>query len=168
MKLRREPVATDRRFRSSQSSSDYGTFERWQHSGRILEITERAGILAARALEEHALDVLVLRGRITEAQRDAAFRLKKDFISAGMKSRIIGSYNPSRSSFSPFGTWNERSDDEEAAYKRWRDAICAIGGLFESAVIAVTCYDIIPSQRQAVCLKLGLEKLVKWYRLPEE
>jgi hypothetical protein len=77
-KSRRRPVSTDKRFRK-KNNGDYGTPERWQHSGRILEMTERAGILAARVTEEHIVDVLVLRGLLDRSQSDAAFRLKLDF-----------------------------------------------------------------------------------------
>ena len=55
---RRDLVSTDERLRKIAGGGDHGTPERWQHSGRALEVTDRAGILAAQATEEHILDIL--------------------------------------------------------------------------------------------------------------
>ena len=167
MGFRRAPVASDRRFRLSRNSADHGTAERWQHSGRMLEITERAGVLAARALEENVLDVLVVRRWISATQREAALRFKLDYHAAGLEARLTSSYNPMRVAFSPFGPWDERSDAEEAAYQRWRKAVRAMGTPVSDMVITVVCHDRIPLQRRAVILQAGLEKLVKWYGMAE-
>jgi len=168
MGIRREPVSTDRRYRSNRFLSDYGPEERWRHSGRILEPTERAGVMAARALEEHVLDVLTLRRFISNTQREAALRLKADFRAAGLEVRLIGSYNPARTSFSPFGSWNERTDAEEAAYQRWRNAVRSMGNAYHDTVISVACYDLMPGVEQMTRLNKGLGRLVKWYRLRED
>ncbi len=168
MGMRREPVASDRRFRSNRVVADYGPDERWQHSRRALELTERAGIMAARATEEHLLDALVMRGVITCVQREAALRLKLDFRRAGLEERLIGSYNPSRTTFSPFGSWNERTDAEEAAYRRWRNALCAMGKDDCDPVMTIVCYDVMPDAQAINRVCAGLQKLVKWYRMEDE
>ncbi|NTU77726.1 MAG: hypothetical protein HGA90_07960 [Alphaproteobacteria bacterium] len=163
MGFRRAPVATDRRLKTARIRADYGPAERWQHSGRALELTEQAGVLAARALEEHALDVLALRRWITEAQRDAAFRLKRDYRAAGLEARVTGGYNPARVSFSPFGSWDERSDAEEAAYQRWRSALRVLGASFSDTVVSVACHDCMPPPELVFRLRRGLELLATWY-----
>lgn len=165
MKHRRRAVSTDRRFRQNNAGADHGTAERWQHSGRMLELTERAGVLAVRATEEHALDVLVAKGWITETQREAALRFKLDYHIAGLEARVIGGYNPVRNAFSPFSGFDERTDTEEAAYRRWRRAHKALGAGFAEAVESAACHDIMPRQQQAVVLAEGLSRLSKYYKM---
>jgi hypothetical protein len=166
MGIRRRPVATDRRFRNASPNADYGPPERWRHSARLLEFTERAGVLAARVAEESVLDVLVLRRWITEAQREAALRFKRDFRAAGLEARLSGSYNPLRVAFSPFGPWDERSDAEEAAYQRWRNAVRALGSPLNDLVVTIVCYDRLPAPQCALRLQDGLNRLAIWYRMP--
>jgi hypothetical protein len=73
---RRQPVSSNRRFRKKSPAFDYGAPERWQHSGRILLHTEKAGVLAGRAIEEHIIDIMVTRGLLTSLQSEAAFIFK--------------------------------------------------------------------------------------------
>lgn len=146
------------------SAPDYGPRERWQHAGRALLPTEHAGVLAARALEECALDTLHLGGVIDALALEAGLRLKKDFHGAGMEAHVAGSYNPARVSYSPFAGYDERDDEEEAAYQRWRHAMRAMGRCGDS-VAAVACYEQWPDVLQAMELKRGLALLIKWYRL---
>lgn len=128
-------------------------------------MTERAGVLAARAMEEDILDVLVAKRWITELEREAAFRFKADFHAAGMSQRLAGSYNPARRSFSFYGGWDERSDEEEDAYQRWRRAVKALGIQFSDIVLTVVCYDKTPAAQKMRTLKDGLQRLVKWYQM---
>lgn len=167
MGIRRQPVGTDRRFRRGQETADYGAPERWQHSRRALEATERAGVWAARALEEAIVDVLALRGWISLRQRQAALHFRRDYHSAGLQERLAGSYSSTRVAFSPFGPWDERTEPQEAAYRRWRHAVRAIGIVYSDLVITVACHDAIPAQQRVPALREGLEKLAKWYRLPK-
>ncbi|MDD5585611.1 MAG: DUF6456 domain-containing protein [Alphaproteobacteria bacterium] len=164
---RRRPVSTDRRFRNASPNADYGPAERWQHTARLLEFTERAGVLAARAAEENVVDVLLLRRWINATQREAALRFKRDYHIAGLEARLSGSYNPLRVAFSPFGPWDERSDAEEAAYQRWRNAVRALGAPSSDLVVTIVCYDRMPVRQFAARLQEGLDKLAKWYRMPE-
>jgi len=164
-KSRRRPVATDKRFRKKSDHSDYGPPERWQHSGRTLEITERRGILAARALEEHVIDSLVLRGILDQSQSDAAFRLKLDFQRAGLAANTTARYNPERNQTNYFRGERDRSDAEEAAYRRWRHAVRELGLDLSCAVIATVCHDEAPTEHDVPLLQKGLDQLIDWYRL---
>jgi len=166
-KSRRRPVATDKRFRKQNRDCDYGTPERWQHSGRVLQITERAGILAARATEEHVIDVMVLKGLLDKNQSDAAFRLKLDFQRAGLAANTISRYSPQGSKSDFFRGIRERSDAEEAAYQRWRNAVRELGLGLSCAVIATVCHDETPVLADLPLLQKGLDQLCDWYRLPK-
>lgn len=167
MAFRRQPVESDRRFNRLSPKADHGTRERWQHSGRMLELTERAGVLAARVLEESVVDILILCRWITQSQHEAAVRFKKDYHLAKMEARLTGSYNPARTMFSHFGPWDERSEAEEAAYQRWRHALRAVGMIHSDLIITVVCHDKMPRQQRAPDVREGLQKLVRWYGLPE-
>lgn len=166
-KARRRPVATDKRFRK-KNSADYGPPERWQHSGRVLEMTERAGILAARVTEEHVIDVMVLRGLLDRTQSEAAFRLKLDFQRAGLAANTISRYNPERGKTDYFRGARERTDAEEAAYQRWRNAVRELGLDLSCAVIATVCHDEAPKPDDVPLLQKGLDQLTRWYKLPKK
>lgn len=162
-KARRRPVATDKRFRKNNNGSDYGTPERWQHSGRVLQVTERAGILAARATEEHVIDVMVMRGFLDKDQSDAAFRLKLDFQRAGLAANTVARYAPDGSKPDFFRGKRDRNEVEEAAYRRWRGAVRELGLAFSCAVIATVCHDETPSPADLPLLQQGLDQLADWY-----
>ena len=165
-RTRRRPVSTDKRFRK-HTNADHGTPERWQHSGRVLEMTERAGILAARVTEEHVIDVMLLKGLLDCSQSDAALRLKLDFQRAGLAANTISRYNPERSKTDYFRGGRERNDAEEAAYQRWRNAVRELGLSFSCAVIATVCHDETPKPDEIPLLQKGLDQLVDWYKMPK-
>jgi len=167
MPVRRRPVASDRRFRAAHRP-DYGPSERWQHSGRTLELTEQAGVLAARVTEEHVVDSLVLQHIITPVQREAALKFKLDFHRAALAAHVTGSYNRVMIDRTGYRVERERNDLEEAAYQRWRNATRAVGMMLNGTLIAVICQDIAPAPHHLPLLQKGLEKLVKWYGLPEK
>ncbi|MER2519971.1 MAG: DUF6456 domain-containing protein [Bdellovibrionales bacterium] len=163
---RRPPVASDRRLRPNREGvSDYGPRERWQHSGRALERTEREGILAARATEEHVLDVLGLLGILSSRQRGAALALKQDFQQASLSEHVTSGYNPVRVDQSPTPGTRDRTDAEEAAYSRWRAAAKSLGARHSGVVLATVCYDQSPCPAQIALLREGLERLARWYRM---
>lgn len=163
---RRQPVSSDKRLRRNRDNpSDYGPRERWQHSGRAVTLTERAGILAARATEEHILDVLELRGFLTERQRDAALAFKLDFQQASLSEHVTSAYNPVRVDQSPMPGPRDRTEAEEAAYRRWRAAAQSLGARHSGVVLATACYDLSPAPAQITLLREGLEMLARWYRL---
>lgn len=163
---RRLPVASDRRLRQNRDGfSDHGPRERWQHSGRALVPTERAGILAARATEEHILDALELRGIVTTRQRDAALAFKQDFQQASLSEHVTSAYNPIRVDQCPIPGPRDRTEAEEAAYRRWRAAATSLGARHSGVVLATACYDLSPAPAQIALLREGLEKLARWYRM---
>lgn len=166
---RRPPVSSDKRLRQNKGTpSDYGPRERWQHSGRAVTLTERAGALAARATEEHILDVLELRGFLTVRQRDAALALKLDFQQASLSEHVTGGYNPVRVDQSLMPGPRDRTEAEEAAYRRWRAAAQSLGARHSGVVLATACYDLSPAPAQITLLREGLEMLARWYRMPQE
>jgi Domain of unknown function (DUF6456) len=165
-RLKRDPAATDRRFRqTAQPLADHGTPERWQHSGRVLELTESAGILAARATEEHLLDILVLRGRISAVEREAALKFKLDYQRAALEARVTGRYNAASSARDFFAAIHERTDAEEAAYQRWRNALREVGKMLANILVSTVCFDRMPDPRDLPQLQGALKKLVEWYGL---
>ena len=166
-KSRRRPVSTDKRFRKASKNADFGPRERWNHSGLEMMLTERAGILAARATEEHVIDSLVLKGYLNTSQSDAAFRLKLDFQRAGLAAHTVSRYSPEGSKGEGYRGIRERSDAEEAAYQRWRHALRELGLAFSCAVIATACHDETPSPADLPLLQKGLDQLVDWYKLPK-
>jgi len=161
--MSRREIESVPRHKTRRVNADHGPEERWQHSGRRLEITERAGVMAARAMEENIIDILALRRVISDVQREAALRFKLDFYVAGMEIRLAGSYNPAHVKLSPVGPWDERNEIEEAAYQRWRNAVRALGLKYSDAVITVACYEKLPKMERMSRLVKGLEILVEWY-----
>ena len=87
-----------------------------------------------------------------------------DYHRAGMEARVVGSYNPARSAFSPFSGWDERDEVEEAAYRRWRGGMKAMG-VFGGVVENVACHDAMPCAAQVAALRAGLGLLVGYYRM---
>ncbi len=144
--------------------ADHGTAERWQHGTRSLEVTETAGVLAARVLEEHGLDRLLLRGVIDAALRDGGLRLRADYQAAQLEQRITAQYQPSGGSGGGYRPY-ERSDAEEAAYQRWRCAVRAVGIMDSKIVLAVCCHDQMPTSTSLAGLQRGLKRLAGFYGL---
>jgi hypothetical protein len=168
-KPRRPPAATDRRFRRPAGMvPDHGTAERWQHSGRILEPTGSNGLLAARATEEHVIDRLMMQNRWPARAGAAAMRFKQDYQLAGLAARLSGRYSPASSARDFFSGVHERSDFEEAAYRRWRNAVREMGKLLSDVVITTVCHDMYPAPAELPRLRQGLKKLADWYGMPEE
>jgi hypothetical protein len=164
-RTRRAPVSRDKRFRKTAAGGDHGTPERWQHSGRVLELTDRAGILAARATEEHILDVLAMRRLLNEIQVEAGLRFKADYHAAAIAAHVTGSYSGMSNARDFFRGEYERSDTQEAAYKRWKNAVRELGQRHGAAVIATVCHDAPPLPRDLLVLQERLEKLIVLYRM---
>ena len=148
---------------SSKSKTDCGPAERWQHSGRMLELTDRAGGLACRATEENSLDILLYRQVLSQRMHRAALRLHADFIAADMQPHVSGSYNAAAVAVPFCSNWHERTDAQEAAYGRWRKAVQALGPMFNDVVVSVACYDLMPDENHIPLLQVGLVVLSKWY-----
>lgn len=152
----------------TKAGGNHGTAERWSHSTRVFEHTQVAGVLVARVLEENILDRLYLGGFITKIQLDAAMRFKRDYHDAAMGAHLSGSYSPTRSTFSVYSGWDERSDSEEKAYGRWRKAMRFLKGHLGDVVVTIICYEQEPTKQQAKLLRCGLKVLVKTYGLSED
>ena len=162
---RRAPVSTDKRFRKKNPASllsDFGPKERWQHSGRVLEPTERVGVVAARATECQIIDILVMRRMLDAQQNKAALRFKLDYHRAGLSPHVTGSYTPAIAKTDPF-TRRERNDVEEAAYQRYRLATKILGQRFSGLVVSCFCHDMAPAPVDIPRLRVALELLVDWY-----
>jgi len=173
---RRYVLSADRRrtkdyglesFPDNQFIPDCGPAERWQHSGRLIEITDAAGILASRASEECVLDTLHLQGHLTQRLLAAALRLRRDYIGADLGAHLVASYNPARVATSYYAGCDDRSDLQEEAYQRWRAAVVAIGDLLSDVVVTVACHDIMPSEAHVLSLQIGLIRLARFYRIPQ-
>ena len=162
---RRPPVSSDKRFRKMPKGGDSGPPERWQHSGRVLELTDRAGILAARATEEHILDILAMRRLLSALQVEAGLRFKADYHAAALAAHVTGSYSGMSNARDFFRGEYERNEAQEAAYSRWKKAVRELGQRHGSAVIATVCHDAAPLSRDFAALQEGLEKLVALYRM---
>lgn len=157
-----------RRFKNPHPRADHGPLERWQHSGRALELTEEAGILAARVTEEHLVDRLLAHGFIAANERDAALKFKLDYHAANLEARLTGRYSPIRNARDFFAYAHERSDAEEAAYQRWRNAVRELGAPLADGMISVICHDRAPRVEDMADLRRALAKLAEWYGLRSE
>lgn len=147
--------------------ADHGPHERWQHSARTLEAAGRTGLCAARVLEENLLDRLLLRGVIGGPARQAGLRLKADYHAAHLDNRVTASYNAARGiNHGGFQAY-ERSDAEEAAYRRWRSALLTLENLQRSAVLDACCHDRAPIPVATAALRRGLAQLCGWYGIEE-
>ena len=153
--------------RQTARLSDFGPTERWQHSGRVLEATETAGVFRVRATGACALDVLVAGGVITAAERAAALRLKKDFVAAGLAPHIVGHYDSGFTFFTVDLARYQRSDKQEAAYTSWRDAIKSLHAMIANVMVSVVCCDETPRAEQLPHLRIGMKRLLDYYRRAE-
>ena len=162
-RCKRAPVSTDKRLRKLTRGGDHGTAERWQHSGRVLEFTDRAGILASRATEEHILDVLAMRRLLNAVQVEAGLRFKADYHAASLAAHVTGSYTGMSNARDFFRGEYERNDAQEAAYRRWKNAVRELGARHSAAVVATLCHDAPPMPKDLLILHGGLEKLAVWY-----
>ena len=143
--------------------ADHGPAERWQHAGRLLEFTERAGVLAARVMEACVLDRLAAAGLVDAAALAAGLRLQADYHTAHMESRVIASYNPARGTRQGGYDAYERNEAEEAAYQRWRLAVRAVGMVDSGIVLGACCEERMPKTQGLAALRRGLGRLAAFY-----
>ena len=163
MRLTRpSPLTGKSVFGKGAARADHGPAERWQHDGRVLELTEQAGVVAARALATHGLDVLLLRGFIDAAGCDSGLRWRADYYTAHLAERVTASYAVTRGGGGGYQEY-ERTDVEEAAYQRWRVALRAIGVADSMLMLNVCCYDLMPPPTALPGLRRGLIRLARHY-----
>jgi hypothetical protein len=161
-KPRRPPVSTENRFK--KTVADMGPAERWQHTGRTLEYTEQAGVLAARATEEHVLDRLKWLRIIDAAEWEAGLKLQEDYADARLSGRTGASYSGMRGE-AVHGEFM-RNTAQEAAYQRWRRAVRALPPSMQDCVIHTACAGMYPAPLQLAAVKCGLRKLAHHYGIP--
>jgi hypothetical protein len=158
----RPRVASDRRFRK-RPAADSGPPERWQHSDRAIEFTEDAGIFAVRSLQQHVLDRLLALRLISDMGLEAGLKLHRDYHIARVEEAITMSFSAVRIHSGDPQRRLERSDVEEAAYRRWRLALKKISPDLRDAVIHTACVGCWPSLEQLGKLRDGLNRLAKYY-----
>lgn len=160
-KRRRAPVSSDKRFK--RVVPDCGPMQRWQHSGRVFEPTENAGILVARATEEHVLDRLHMLELLPETSREAGLKLQQDYVLARMEDRVTASYVTARGGAMDPEMRLLRSEAQELAYKRWRTALAALTPGERDVALHVACLGFAPALTHLARLKTALQKLAGHY-----
>lgn len=141
-----------------------GPPERWQHTGCTLELTEQAGLLAARVLGEHVLDKLLLLRLINPTQQAAGLKLADDYVCAGLQARLGASYSGMRSEGGGV-TQFVRNAGQEKAYRRWLGGVKALKGATQDCVISVCCAGLYPAPLKLKLLQDGLQHLARHYGL---
>ncbi len=178
---RRSPVSSDRRFKKNthaqENRPDHGPAERWQHGQRNFVFTERAGVFAARALVETALEKLCRRQVIDAISLLAGQRLAADFMKARLSAKTTLSYGQMQQKHLK-GTARvvERSQAAEMAYQRWRSALLACPAEARDVLVNLCCLDILPTELLAAEINLsemslaekGLTSLVQHYGLRKQ
>lgn len=146
--------------------ADHGPKERWQHAGRTLQVTEMAGVLAARVSEENGLDRALAAGQVDAVMHEAGLMLRADYQAAQVEQRIIASYSAAR--VSRVGGYHEpeRSDAEERAYQRWRRALQAVDLMEGRVLLSACCQEQMPQTPAGWhYLRRGLGRLIGYYGL---
>jgi len=116
--------------------------ERWQHGDETLtEATEDAGGRRTVVLTQDPLDRYFRRGQLADRPAenrrlyDAGARLRGDFHRAGLNHVVVARYGDLVSGGSVQGFAAVRED----SYRRWRDAVRAVGPVAADEVITVCC-----------------------------
>lgn len=148
-------------------SLDTGPKERWKHGDETLvEATEKAGQSRIVVLTQDALDRYYKRSQLDRDKErnrrlyDAGCQLRMDWSKAGMNPQTIGRYMDMVSG----GSIQGFSVMREGAYRRWRDAVQAVGPIASNEVITVTCLGEPVGKGAAMeILRRGLGVLAKHY-----
>jgi hypothetical protein len=141
--------------------------ERWQHGDETLtEATEEAGVRRVVVLTQDPLDRYHRRGQlapeVAENRRlyDAGARLRGDFHRAGLSQVVVARYGDLVSGGSVQGFLALREDN----YRRWRDAIRAVGPIAADEVITVCCRgEPVGKGARMEILRRGLSVLARHY-----
>ena len=157
---------SNNRVRLDGALADHGPEERWQHGQRELVLTRYAGVLAARALEECALDRWLMVGAISPSEHEAGLQLRRDYVAGQVPAQVTNPYSGLR--FGRGGAWRHqaerRSEKAEAAYQRWRAAIRAVGPVASVVLIAVCCEDGALAWQRRFELRDALQLLERCYK----
>lgn len=147
----------------AQTPPDKGPRERWQHSTQQIKVVEEGRSIVAYALEDCVVDFLFVHKLITGAEREAALRFRGDFMAAGMAPKCTAGYSSMVRISSGYTKQHERSEAEEQAYIRWRNAMRAMSGAVSGDVETAACYDKMPAPEKVAFVRVGLKKLIKFY-----
>jgi hypothetical protein len=144
---------------------DYGPPERWQHATRRYEVVdEKHNRLAARVVEECALDALHMQGTISGKQRVAGLQLRRAWLRARLEAPRTGRYEQreydTQRTFRAF----ERTPLQEEAYDEWRLALLSAPLHSVDILVSVCCVGNVPAPIHMVRLRDGLDMLVSYYK----
>ncbi|NDC55914.1 MAG: hypothetical protein EBZ69_03755 [Alphaproteobacteria bacterium] len=131
--------------------ADRGPALRWQHSAMGLHVTEQAGVVAARVLDECVIDQWQLKGWLDADQAAAALRLRRDYLQAAVAQRVGASYSTVRAHTGVYVEY-QRTPQQEKHYNRWRAVMLALSHSSRALALQLCCDDVMPAhhQRQAV------------------
>lgn len=146
---------------------DQGPPQRWQHSGREVVYSDQGRTSTLRATEECMLDRWLLIGAISRLEHAAGLRLREDYYDGQVP--LYSQRNYLNPEFGSTGQWlapaEKRKPLAEAAYRRWREAIQAVGTQCSAPLLTVCCEDgTLPLNKRHV-LRCGLQLLVRHYRM---
>lgn len=97
--------------------------------------TMAAGMKRAKVMHECRLDYYLLKGFLTDNQRDAGIRFRGDWETAAVSAGVIGAYEPAISGKAGF------THTQIEARDRVRKVVGKLGAIPSSILIAVCCYD---------------------------
>lgn len=157
---------------------DGPTPERLRHAGGVQHgvLIGKEKVPAARVEDSTPLRKYLRDKAITADQFRAGLFLHSDFMTAGIKPRVIGAY---QERVSGSGGWDNLSAAQSAARRRYVEAMAFVHYRFRPVLVHVACLGFTASDwaattgrrgttAQAVgmeTLRYGLDDLAAWYRL---
>ena len=147
--------------------SDVGTDERHQHGEVVLEPSVVHGPPRARETVPSALDWYWKHGHLADDDREndrryyAGDQFRGDWETAGLEPRTTGGYDVK---ISGNGSIESLTGKRLSAYRRWQDAVQAVGPIAAPEVIAVCCSGQRVGRRRIEILCRGLDRLADHQR----
>lgn len=149
------------------AASDFGPAERYRRREPIaIEPAGRNGAVRARVVAENALDWYFRRRHLDPSDTgnnrllyESGMRLRADWTLAGLEPDVTAGYSdlPSVRRVERFMA------AREDAYRRWRDAIAAVGPVAANEVIEVCCAENRVGRVGLEILRRGLRELARHY-----
>src|SRR5262249_24952629 len=93
--------------------------------------------------------------------------LHQAYHDAKIETKISASLEPVRAGGRDYARRFDRNEKQEAAYRRWRNALNACRDYVRDTLIHVACVGCWPTIEQLARVKEGLTQLVKYYGLPK-
>jgi hypothetical protein len=112
-------------------------------------------VLAAKATESSVIDMLAARRVLRPSQVEAALKFRLDYQRAALARPVTGSYSPS-TALDNFHVTRERTDAEEAAYQKWRNAVGKLGIQLSGIAISTICFDLVPTPHDILLLQIRI------------